>query len=68
MTLVALAQLSSPAVFGFRRPRLLLPEAALGQLTDLDLRLLFLHEMAHVRRQDTRLNLLGSALRQSEVD
>ena len=62
VTLVAMAQLSSPAVFGFWRVRLLLPEDALGQLTDQDLRLLFLHEMAHVRRQDMLLNLLLMAV------
>jgi beta-lactamase regulating signal transducer with metallopeptidase domain len=62
VTLVALAQLSSPAVFGFRRVRLLLPETALDQLTDQDLRLLLLREMAHVRRQDTLLNVLLMAV------
>ncbi|MCX6929022.1 MAG: hypothetical protein NT154_38285 [Verrucomicrobia bacterium] len=62
VTLVALARLSSPAVFGFWRVRLLLPENVLDQLTDQDLRLLFLHEMAHVRRQDMLLNLLLMAV------
>ena len=62
VTLVALAQLSSPAVFGLRRVRLLLPETGLDQLTDQELRLLFLHEMAHVRRQDMLLNLLLMAV------
>ena len=62
VTLVAVAHLSSPAVFGFWRVRLLLPEDALAQLTDQDLRLLFLHEMAHVRRQDMLLNLLLMAV------
>ena len=56
--LVAVAQLGSPAVFGFWRVCLLLPEDALEQFTDRDLRLLFLHEMAHVRRQDMLLNVL----------
>ncbi len=62
VALVALAQLNSPAVFGFWRVRLLLPEDALDQLTDQDLRLLFLHEMAHVRRHDMLLNLLLMAV------
>ena len=62
VTLVAMASLGSPAVFGFRRVRLLLPEIALDQLTDQDLRLLFLHEMAHVRRHDILLNLLLMAV------
>ncbi len=58
VTLMAVARLSSPAVFGLWRVRLLLPEAVLGQLSDQELRLVFLHEMAHVRRQDVLLNLL----------
>ena len=62
VTLVAMARLGSPAVFGFRRVRLLLPETALDQLTDQDLRLLFLHEMAHVRRHDMLLNVLLMAV------
>jgi len=62
VTLVAMPQLGSPAVFGFRRVRLLLPETALDQLTDQELRLLFLHEMAHVRRHDMLLNLLLMAV------
>ena len=62
VTLVAMARLGSPAVFGFRRVRLLLPETMLDQLTDQDLRLLFLHEMAHVRRHDMLLNVLLMAV------
>ncbi|MCX6916483.1 MAG: M56 family metallopeptidase, partial [Verrucomicrobia bacterium] len=62
VTLVAMARLGSPAVFGFRRVRLLLPETMLDQLTDQDLRLLFLHEMAHVRRHDMLLNLVLMAV------
>src|SRR6266540_2526754 len=58
VTLVAVSQLGSPAVFGFRRVRLLLPEAVLRQLNDQELRLIFLHEMAHVRRKDVLLNFL----------
>ena len=62
VTLVALTQLSSPAVFGLRRVSLLLPETGLDQLTDQELRLMFLHEMAHVRRQDMLLNFLLMAV------
>jgi hypothetical protein len=62
VTLVAMVRLGSPAVFGFRRVRLLLPETMLDQLADQDLRLLFLHEMAHVRRHDMLLNLLLMAV------
>lgn len=60
--LVAIAQLSSPAVFGLFRLRLLLPETALRQLDNEELRMIFLHEMAHVRRKDIRLNYLLMAV------
>jgi beta-lactamase regulating signal transducer with metallopeptidase domain len=56
--LVALARLSSPAVFGFWRPCVLLPESATTQLSAQELRMIFLHEMAHVRRHDVGLNFL----------
>jgi beta-lactamase regulating signal transducer with metallopeptidase domain len=62
VTLVSLSQLGSPAVFGLRHVRLLLPETALDQLTDQELRLLFLHEMAHVSRRDMLLDLLLMAV------
>ena len=62
VTLVAMTRLGTPAVFGCWRVRLLLPETAVDQLTDQELRLLFLHEMAHVRRQDMLLNLLLMAV------
>jgi len=60
--LVAIAQLSSPAVFGLFRLRLLLPETALRQLNGEELRMIFLHEMAHVRRKDIPLNYLLMAV------
>jgi len=60
--LVAISQLSSPAVFGLFRLRLLLPETALSHLNDEELRMIFLHEMAHVRRKDIPLNYLLMAV------
>ncbi len=56
VALAAVDQLSSPAVFGVRRVRLLLPEGVLRQLSLPELRLVFLHELAHVRRNDLLLN------------
>lgn len=58
VTLVAMPGLNSPAVFGLRHVRLLLPQSATSQLSQRELRLIFLHEMAHVRRHDLELNLL----------
>lgn len=46
----------SPALFGFLRPRLLLPEGATGTLTANQLRHVFLHELAHLKRGDIALN------------
>jgi len=60
--LVAIAGLSSPAIFGLLRVRLLLPETALRRLNDAELRMIFLHEMAHVRRKDSALNYLLMAV------
>jgi beta-lactamase regulating signal transducer with metallopeptidase domain len=47
-----------PAVVGWIRPVVLLPVSALTGLTPLQLELLVLHELAHVRRHDYLVNLL----------
>ena len=54
--LASLPHLGSPAVFGFWRIHLLLPETALKLLCDQEWRLVFLHEMTHIRNGDTVLN------------
>lgn len=54
-----------PAVTGIFRPRLILGESLLPSLTVDELRLVFLHELSHVRRQDLlvqRLWQLAEAL------
>lgn len=48
----------SPALFGFFRPKLLISKTVLDQLSDGELRLLVLHELAHVARRDVLLNWL----------
>ena len=60
--LVAVPELNSPAVFGIFQTRLLLPESTLRQLDDGELRMIFLHEMAHVRRNDALLKYLLMAV------
>lgn len=60
--LIAMTRLNSPAVFGLRRVWLLLPESATAQLSAGEMRLVFLHEMAHIRRHDLRLNVLLMAV------
>jgi beta-lactamase regulating signal transducer with metallopeptidase domain len=49
---------TGPALFGWRKPRLLLSKTALTALTESELRLVLLHELAHVRRHDILLNWL----------
>ncbi|MHC4714277.1 MAG: M56 family metallopeptidase [Planctomycetota bacterium] len=44
--------ISAPMVFGFARPRLLLPPEVTEELGPGELRHVFLHELAHVRRRD----------------
>lgn len=58
VTLVSVHGLNSPAVFGLRQIWLLLPRSAATQLSDQELQMVFLHEMAHVRRHDLGLNVV----------
>lgn len=51
----------SPALFGFVRPRLLLPESTLETLSPESLRYIFLHELAHLKRGDIAVNWLLTA-------
>ncbi|MCC7376818.1 MAG: hypothetical protein IT581_19315 [Verrucomicrobiales bacterium] len=55
-------QITSPAIAGCWRPRLLLPTGLLPRLTTDEIRFLFLHELAHVKRADIALNWLLAAI------
>jgi beta-lactamase regulating signal transducer with metallopeptidase domain len=48
--------IESPGLFGFIRPKLLLPSAIDSQLTETELRHIFLHELAHLKRGDLLTN------------
>lgn len=48
----------SPAAAGWLRPRILLPSAILADFRPEELRHVFLHELAHLRRGDVPLNAL----------
>ena len=48
----------APALFGWIRPRLLLPLNVLGTLSQDRLRHVFLHELAHLKRHDIAFNWL----------
>ena len=54
-------KITSPALFGVIRPRLLLPEGIIETLTPEELRYVFLHELAHLKRHDIYLGRLWSA-------
>jgi beta-lactamase regulating signal transducer with metallopeptidase domain len=47
-----------PSVFGFFRPRILIPPDLAARLSDLEMRQVVLHEMEHLRRGDDWTNLL----------
>lgn len=50
--------LGSPALHGFFRPRLLLPPGFTAKFSPTELRFVFLHELAHLRRRDLLANWL----------
>lgn len=49
-------RLKSPSLFGFFKPRLLIPRTVREMLTDHELRLVILHELIHLKRNDVALN------------
>jgi beta-lactamase regulating signal transducer with metallopeptidase domain len=54
--LLAAAGLPGPALVGLWRPRLLLPHGLADVLSEAELRHVFLHELAHLRRRDVAAN------------
>ncbi len=61
--LIESSSVSSPAIYGFFRPALLLPDGMSAQFSPLELRYIFLHELAHVKRRDMPMHWLTTALR-----
>ncbi len=64
-TIVALVpsnQVKTAALFGFVRPRLLLPREMVETASAEELRYIFLHELAHLKRHDIYLGWLTSVL------
>lgn len=62
LSVVETGKVSSPALFGFIRPRLLLPLGLLEKLTPAQLRHVFLHELAHLKRGDIYIGWLTALL------
>lgn len=60
--LIPSARIKSPALFGFIRPRLLLPMEMLEEASQEEMRYIFLHELAHLKRHDIYLGWLTSLL------
>ena len=60
---VELDDIGSPVVFGFFRPRIVLPAGSARTLSPSALRHVFLHEMAHIRCADVLVNWLIIAAR-----
>jgi len=51
-------KVKSPALFGYIRPRLLLPEGILEKLNDAELAYVFMHELGHLKRHDIGISWL----------
>jgi len=62
VTLVETADVGSPALFGFLRPRLLLPAGLTRNFSPTELRYIFLHELGHIKRHDILAGWLITAL------
>jgi beta-lactamase regulating signal transducer with metallopeptidase domain len=62
LALVVSDRVKSPALFGFIRPRLLLPQGMLETYGPEELRYVFMHELAHLRQRDIYLGWLMSLL------
>jgi beta-lactamase regulating signal transducer with metallopeptidase domain len=56
--LCASTEVNRPCVFGFIRPRILIPPELFEQLSPLELQQVVLHEMEHLHRRDDWTNLL----------
>jgi beta-lactamase regulating signal transducer with metallopeptidase domain len=62
VTLVETPAVGSPSLFGFVRPRLLLPEGLTRNFSPEELRYVFLHELSHIKRHDIMTGWLMTVL------
>ena len=60
--IVEATAVTSPALYGFLRPWLLLPPGLAECFSDAELRLIFQHELAHVKRRDIVVNWMMTAV------
>jgi bla regulator protein BlaR1 len=54
--IVISTMISTPSLCGFIRPKLLLPNDILKKVSNKELRFIFLHELAHLKRKDIVVN------------
>ena len=54
--------IATPALYGFLKPKLLLPCGFIGRFSAKELQFILLHELAHVKRRDILLNWLAAIL------
>lgn len=62
LVVIETKEISSPALYGFIRPRLLLPMGLVDRFSNQELRFVFLHELAHIKRHDIAMNWVMTAL------
>jgi len=62
MAVIETPKVKSPSLFGFVRPRLLLPEGTIETMSPGELRFVFLHEMAHLKCYDIVINWVATVL------
>lgn len=62
VTLIETDEVESPAVYGLWHKRVLLPEGFSERFSGAELRCVFMHELAHLKRYDLEINWLISVL------
>jgi len=60
LAVIETPHIRAPALFGWIRPRLLLPRGVLCALSPGELRHVFLHELSHLKRHDIAFNWLAA--------
>ncbi len=58
LSILSSSEIPVPSLFGYVRPRILLPSGLSYKLTETELKFIILHELAHVKRADILLNWL----------
>lgn len=62
VTLVSSDKITMPTLFGFRNPKLIISQTAINRLSQEQLQHVFLHELAHCKRNDIGVNWLMQVL------